>query len=248
MDKEKEEKQLEILKKTYNQLTTEPCDGVCPEDISLGVYQGNLWWSCTDCILFMEKYIEFKKEDMDILKGNHCACPCYIFGPTRAFNLLEKEIGEREKSLQIGQSAVSRQIKEMEKIEQFILSGKAVFTIINKETGNRFTYKVNRKEFDDQQVLWFVNLLTGPDNISNYTYMGTIHRGVFKATTKSKHPDSTSFKAFHWFWNKLTMHELDKFPQFAFYHEGRCGRCGRRLTVPESIESGYGPECINKIK
>jgi hypothetical protein len=107
---------------------------------------------------------------------------------------------------------------------------------------------VNRKEFDDQQVLWFVNLLTGPDNISNYTYMGTIHRGVFKATTKSKHPDSTSFKAFHWFWNKLTMHELDKFPQFAFYHEGRCGRCGRRLTVPESIESGYGPECINKIK
>jgi hypothetical protein len=31
------------------------------------------------------------------------------------------------------------------------------------------------------------------------------------------------------------------------WHEGRCGRCGRRLTVPESIESGYGPECIGKI-
>ncbi|MGQ4872128.1 MAG: DUF6011 domain-containing protein, partial [Candidatus Thorarchaeota archaeon] len=25
------------------------------------------------------------------------------------------------------------------------------------------------------------------------------------------------------------------------WHEGKCGRCGRRLTVPESIESGYGP-------
>jgi hypothetical protein len=30
-----------------------------------------------------------------------------------------------------------------------------------------------------------------------------------------------------------------------FRHEGRCGRCGRTLTVPESIDSGFGPECIN---
>jgi hypothetical protein len=29
-----------------------------------------------------------------------------------------------------------------------------------------------------------------------------------------------------------------------FWHEGRCGRCGRRLTVPDSIASGYGPECV----
>ena len=31
------------------------------------------------------------------------------------------------------------------------------------------------------------------------------------------------------------------------WHEGRCGRCGRKLTVPESIEAGYGPECINLV-
>jgi hypothetical protein len=29
------------------------------------------------------------------------------------------------------------------------------------------------------------------------------------------------------------------------WHEGRCGRCGRKLTVPESIESGFGPECAS---
>jgi hypothetical protein len=27
------------------------------------------------------------------------------------------------------------------------------------------------------------------------------------------------------------------------WHEGRCGRCGRALTVPESVERGIGPEC-----
>lgn len=27
------------------------------------------------------------------------------------------------------------------------------------------------------------------------------------------------------------------------WHEGRCGRCGRALTDPESIARGLGPEC-----
>jgi len=32
-----------------------------------------------------------------------------------------------------------------------------------------------------------------------------------------------------------------------YYHEGRCGRCARRLTVPESIINGIGPECAKKF-
>jgi len=27
------------------------------------------------------------------------------------------------------------------------------------------------------------------------------------------------------------------------WHEGRCGRCNRKLTVPASIALGIGPEC-----
>jgi hypothetical protein len=30
------------------------------------------------------------------------------------------------------------------------------------------------------------------------------------------------------------------------WHEGRCGKCGRALTVPESIESGLGPVCESR--
>ena len=30
------------------------------------------------------------------------------------------------------------------------------------------------------------------------------------------------------------------------WHEGRCGKCGRKLTVPESLTSGLGPECAGR--
>jgi hypothetical protein len=135
----------------------------------------------------------------------------------------------------------------------FLLAGKAIFTIVSKATGVRFTYKVKKHAKKD---LWFVSVLTGSDNYSNYSYMGTIFSqnvsGVptntreFKSTFKSRITvDAPSFKAFRWFFNQLESNgSLDA---VEVHHEGRCGRCGRRLTVPESIESGFGPECIQHI-
>jgi len=29
-----------------------------------------------------------------------------------------------------------------------------------------------------------------------------------------------------------------------FFHEGKCGKCGRKLTTPESIKNGFGPTCL----
>ena len=29
--------------------------------------------------------------------------------------------------------------------------------------------------------------------------------------------------------------------------DGKCGRRNKTLTVPESVESGFGPECIKAI-
>ena len=36
-------------------------------------------------------------------------------------------------------------------------------------------------------------------------------------------------------------------PNFVVRHDGRCGRCGRQLTVPSSIDKGIGPECATKM-
>ena len=91
-----------------------------------------------------------------------------------------------------------------------------------------------------------VSVLNGSDNYSNYAYIGAIFGDTFRHTKSSKvSTEAISFKAFAWVFSKLQKDELPE--TVTIHHEGRCGRCGRRLTVPESIISGYGPECIKTI-
>jgi hypothetical protein len=44
---------------------------------------------------------------------------------------------------------------------------------------------------------------------------------------------------------KLKINTLPDFVEV--WHEGFCGKCGKRLTVPNSIEIGIGPDCIKKL-
>jgi hypothetical protein len=125
----------------------------------------------------------------------------------------------------------------------FIKAGKAFFTIKSKKTDARFTFKVTKC---DEKDIWFVSVLTGSCNETDYSYMGCIFGDDFRLTKKSRfNEDCLSYKAFNWMWNMLKSGNIPE--SMEFYHEGRCGRCGRKLTVPESIESGFGPECIHMV-
>jgi hypothetical protein len=122
----------------------------------------------------------------------------------------------------------------------FALAGNARFTLRNTATGNRFTYRVR---VSDDGRLHFVSLLTGPDNESAFQYLGTIRNGEYRHGTRSRiGADAQSARAFTWAWPRL-----DRLPAcIEVWHEGRCGRCGRALTVPESIAQGLGPECARQ--
>lgn len=122
----------------------------------------------------------------------------------------------------------------------FIKAGKALFTLRSVGSGNRYTYRA--KVSDDGNV-WFVSLLTGSDNENHYAYMGIIDReDDFRTTAKAKvGTDAAGYKAFEWTWRRLRNNVLPD--TLEIWHEGKCGRCGRTLTVPESIERGLGPEC-----
>lgn len=133
---------------------------------------------------------------------------------------------------------------EIQDPKAFIKAGKALFTVKNNDTGKRFTFKVTVSK---NKKVHFVSVLNGSDNYSNYSYIGTIMPdGNFKWTPKSKVTRSCqSFKVFEWILHKV---DNEKIPESVhIYHEGKCGRCGRRLTVPESVISGFGPECIHKV-
>lgn len=123
---------------------------------------------------------------------------------------------------------------------KFMFAGKSVFTFINTKTGNRFTFKV--KQAKDSNI-FFVSVLTNPDV---YTYIGTCIEGNYKHGRKSNiTKDAQSVKVFEFMLSRL---KADNLPDFLeVWHEGFCGKCGKRLTVPSSISNGLGPDCIKKL-
>lgn len=160
---------------------------------------------------------------------------------------------------------------------KFVLAGDAVFTIHNTITDVRMTYRVQRAKGDDAGRPWFVKVLTGPNNMQDYSYLGTIfitdEGGIIYRHGKKSHILDTapSAKGIAWFVRNIddlivAKRELAKAELFGnpaaeakiakieesmnrldYYHEGRCGRCARRLTVPTSITVGLGPECVEAM-
>jgi hypothetical protein len=130
---------------------------------------------------------------------------------------------------------------------KYILGGNSYTTLVSDKTGTRFTYRVSladKKNPSDADV-WFVAVLNGPDNWTNYMYIGIIKDGQYRWTSKSKiGEDAPSVKAFKFCYGHLSHHTI---VGFEVWHEGKCGRCGRKLTVPESVASGFGPECVGKL-
>jgi hypothetical protein len=136
-------------------------------------------------------------------------------------------------------------IADVEAIRAFVLGGKATFTLRSLKTGTRFTYRVR---ISDDGAVAFVSLLTGADNEASYSYFGNIRPRnlTYWHGKKAKVSDSApGAQAFAWFWSQLQRRQ--PMPELEFWHSGACARCGRRLTVPSSIASGFGPECATKI-
>ena len=134
------------------------------------------------------------------------------------------------------------QFSSIEAFTKFALAGNATFTIVSRKTGQRFTFRIRKGE--EPKAPHFVSVLTGPENTSSYTFMGAIFAGdiaTFALGKKSRITrEAPSFKAITW----LFRHLDDKvFEQLEIWHQGRCGKCRKKLTVPASIASGLGPVC-----
>ncbi len=128
-------------------------------------------------------------------------------------------------------------------VKAYVLGGHGTLTIESPATGTRFTYRTHRPGPD---APIFVSVLTGPNNESDYRYLGAIFQDRDFVITKASKigRDAPSAKAWSWFWQRLTVGVLPD--ALNVYHHGKCGRCGRKLTVPESIETGIGPVCAMK--
>lgn len=137
----------------------------------------------------------------------------------------------------------------MEDVREYAFAGNATMTLVSVRTGARFTYRVRRPGPDTP---WFVSLLRGQDNENDYQFMGTIFKHtandyVYRHSFKSKIGASApSARAFEWFFNRVRDGRMPE--SLEVWHEGHCGRCGRKLTVPESLARGIGPECAGVMR
>ena len=121
--------------------------------------------------------------------------------------------------------------------KSLITAGKSTFTVQSPKTGARFTYKVTQPKGKPH----FVSVMTGSDNESSFTFAGTIFDSKkFVPSRKSPLVNSPSVQAFNWIWENV-----DNLPEsLTILNSEKCCCCGRKLTTPESIERGIGPECL----
>lgn len=143
------------------------------------------------------------------------------------------------------------QITDPEAINQFIYGGKSTFTLVSVASGKHFTYKLTRANGDKASRPWFVKVMTGSNNEHDYTYAGFIDPAKpydviqgRKGRISSKAP---SIMALAWVLKTLNYGGHSNLSKVEVWHEGRCGACGRRLTVPESISTGLGPICTGRL-
>ena len=130
-------------------------------------------------------------------------------------------------------------------IRVFTLAGNAVLTLRSARTDRHYTYRIT--VCGDKPHLFFVAVLTdGGDG--TYTYVGTLTmNGGFLLTSRSRFtPDAPCVRAFRYFYDHVLVDGVVP-PGLEVRHEGRCGRCGRGLTDPDSIDRGIGPICAGLV-
>lgn len=116
-------------------------------------------------------------------------------------------------------------------IHSFILGGKAIFTIRSQTSGKHWTFTIRQKE-----EVWFVRLFTSDSETMGVGYI-TDNRFHPSFPARNTTPRIIIDHLFKY----IAAGRLNK--NFEFFHVGQCGRCGRPLTDPASIERGLGPYC-----
>jgi hypothetical protein len=135
------------------------------------------------------------------------------------------------------------QLLENDRIKEFVLGGNALITLESGKTGCHFTYKITKSKNDEN--LYFIKNLRGSDNQNDYVYVGCFFADTRQFVVEKSYRDKDvnswpkSIRAIRYLFNNL-----DDVPYLLHvFHNGKCCRCGRTLTTPESIRRGIGPEC-----
>lgn len=139
----------------------------------------------------------------------------------------------------------------------YMFGGKATVTLRSLSSGQRYTFKLVAPRAEKEALKagkcdhFNVSFLFGQDNVNDYRYLGQVRGNKFSLTPASRNAgyneQTPAYIAFQYAFSKLVADIPPADAKFEVWHEGKCGRCGRKLTVPESISTGFGPECVTMV-
>ena len=169
-----------------------------------------------------------REQDACRCGGNSLKCDFYDYVRERAQKQLEDEKLHR---CELPRNSIKR----------FALAGAAEFILQSGKTGKQLLYRLQRFEEDEDMYVIRCNL-----DGESWMYIGCYYsdRNVIHLAKRwsdiSLEITPAYVRAIVYF-----LKNIDNVPdKLIVIHNGKCGRCGRRLKTEESISAGFGPECI----
>lgn len=208
---------------------------------------------------------------IEALQRQHSADPSNSAIALRLENLLRQagRVADADRVV------IPTEIKEGRGALSYILSSngkrprRARFTVSHTPSNKRITFSSQReklevegwasmeKEEREAAVMaaetdgrfWVISAMVGTDNVSSYSPFGVIFRQgagfAFRWASESTIAKSDrTVEAFAKMWASFKNGVMPS--ELSFLNEGKCGRCGRVLTVPESRSRGQGPVCHSR--
>ena len=117
---------------------------------------------------------------------------------------------------------------------QFILGGKAEFTLKNTNTDISYQYRVNKKG-----NLYFIKVRTNSHKYWHYAGFLNENYAFIKGNKGEYRYDSPQIKGI--LYALKHTNKLNK--PMVMYHHGKCACCGKKITDEESVRLGIGPTC-----
>lgn len=103
------------------------------------------------------------------------------------------------------------------------------------------------KKWTSRRGCWLIELLTGPENSTDFTAFGTYDEATGSYTIWRRYIHNEKMKDVIE-WLKASDEEKQKAAGEVYaMQSNNCWRCGHRLTVPASIHRGLGPDCAEKV-
>lgn len=137
-----------------------------------------------------------------------------------------------------------------DKAFEFMLAGKSEFILHSTKTNEDFKFKLDKKDskYNAGEFIYFVSLKVG--RIDQYAGVMWFNSNTSEFNFKEKvdgpvKASSVEIRSLLFVLNKL--YKEDTVQYLEVYHVGKCGRCGKKLTTPESILTGLGPSCSKNL-